>query len=221
MSEMRAELVRKLWHGNDPFDGFDPTGIKVDKQGWGSTHPYLVTSIYEIRPVLIVEIGVWKGRSVITMAKALRALGIPGLVLAVDTWLGSSEHWAIPEMFADLHLKQGYPTLYHTFMANIIHEGLQDLVLPLPLDSVNASILMRAHKIRPQMIHIDGGHDYRSVATDILKWWPQLESGGILIGDDYRVDGHFPGVRRAFDELATAVGQDLEHSPTKCRIRKP
>ncbi|OYZ97420.1 MAG: methyltransferase, partial [Rhizobiales bacterium 17-65-6] len=104
---------------------------------------------------------------------------------------------------------------------NIVHEGLQDLVLPLPLDSVNASILMRAHKIRPQMIHIDGGHDYRSVATDILQWWPQLDSGGILIGDDYRVDGHFPGVRRAFDELATVTRLELEHSPTKCRIRKP
>ncbi|MEP9369782.1 class I SAM-dependent methyltransferase [Xanthobacter sp. VNH20] len=221
MSEMRAELVRKLWHGHDPFEGFDPTGIKVDMQGWGSTHPYLVTSVHEIRPALIIEVGVWKGRSVITMAKTLRALGIPGLVLAVDTWLGSSEHWAIPNMFADLRMKQGYPSLYQTFMANIIHEGLQDLVLPLPLDSGNASVLMRAHKIRAQMMHIDAGHDYRSVANDILQWWPLLESKGIFIGDDYRVDGHFPGVRRAFDELAAAGGLELEHAPTKCRIRKP
>ncbi|MFG1465378.1 class I SAM-dependent methyltransferase [Xanthobacter sp. DSM 24535] len=220
MSDVRAELVQKLWHGNDPFSSFDPSGIPVDTQGWGSTHPYLAQSVREVQPALVIEIGAWKGGSVITLAKAIRDLGLNGVVLAVDTWLGSAEHWADPAMFASLRIAQGYPSLYRTFMANIIREGLEPYVLPLPLDSVNAGVLLRARKISAQMLHIDAGHDYRSVSSDLNQWWPLLEPGGILIGDDYRLDGHFPGVRRAFDELAAATGLMLEHAPTKCRIRK-
>jgi predicted O-methyltransferase YrrM len=37
----------------------------------------------------IVEIGVWKGSSVITLASKMKELNLDGVVIAVDTWLGA------------------------------------------------------------------------------------------------------------------------------------
>jgi hypothetical protein len=79
--------------------------------------------------------------------------------------------------------------------------------------------VLRHHNVIADVIHIDAGHDYRSVKTDLQIWWPLLRPGGILIGDDYITDDHnpWPGVRQAFDE---AFGSALEHDGGKCRVRK-
>jgi len=54
----------------------------------------------------------------------------------------------------------------------------------LPLDSVNAAEILCINGVCVDLIHIDGGHDFRSVVTDLTVWWPRLRGGGILIGDD-------------------------------------
>ena len=175
----------------------------------------------EIRPKLIVEIGVWNGASVRTMAECLRDQAIDGAVLAVDTWLGSAEHW-IHEP-SSLCFAQGRPGKQFVFMANVVEWGLVEHVVPLPLDSLNAADLLRLLEVSPDMIHLDGAHDYESVAADLRSWWPRLKPGGVLIGDDYHDDpNHWPGVRRAFDEFFGAIGlQRIEHHSGKCRVRKP
>nr|USU34236.1 class I SAM-dependent methyltransferase [Methylobacterium sp. OTU13CASTA1] len=72
------------------------------------------------------------------------------------------------------------------------------------------------------MIHIDAGHDYRAVMSDLEAWWPLVRPGGWVIGDDYVHDGHWPGVRQAFDEFYQRCGLfPFEHGGAKCRIQKP
>lgn len=218
---IRDQLVQQLWRGNDPFEGFDRSAVQPDKQGWSSAHQYLRSSIEEIRPKIIIEIGVWKGGSAITMASALRELGIDGVVIAIDTFLGSAEHWLNSKWFSSLNVSGGYPTLQRTFMANILDEGLEKYVVPFPIDSLNALAVAKRLKWQAQLIHIDGGHDFESVQNDVRGWWKILEAGGILIGDDYRTDGSWAEVRQAFDSFVLAEGVSLEHSRHKCRIRKP
>lgn len=217
-NKIRAELVSKLWHGVDPFKQFDRTRLHVDKQGWNSTHSYLRDSVLTLSPQIVVEIGVWKGGSVITLAKTLKKAGIDGVVIAIDTWLGSSEHWLRGD-FASLRVETGYPQMHHTFMSNIIDEGLEDYVLPLPLDSLNAHQVLSKRGLQADLIHIDAGHDHRSVSSDITAWWQLLRSGGILIGDDYSPS--WPGVLQAFDEFVALHGLPLEHKSNKCRLVKP
>ncbi len=106
-------------------------------------------------------------------------------MIAIDTWLGSVENWTNPQERPGIKLTHGYPQLYFTFAANVISERLQDYVLPLPLDSVNARQLISRSGIVADMIHVDGGHDYQSVTTDLTQWWPVLRSGGLYVGDDY------------------------------------
>jgi hypothetical protein len=101
---------------------------------------------------------------------------------------------------------------------NIVGKGLQDYVLPLPLDSVNAANVLRHHHVEADVVHIDGGHDYHAVTADLREWWPMIRSQGVLIGDDYP---HWPGVKRAFDDLF--IGQSkfpFDADPPKCRIFK-
>jgi Methyltransferase domain len=159
----------------------------------------LSEAIAELRPKIIVEVGVWKGMSTLHMAQTVKALELDCAIIAVDTWLGSAEHW----LGASLPRKGGYPTAYFTFMANVLAHKQQDVVVPMPLDSVNAASVMQYLKVASDIIHLDAGHDYCSTRCDLVAWWPVLRGGGILIEDDYYTDGSWPGTHA--DVLAGAA----------------
>jgi hypothetical protein len=222
VTQIRKELINKLWWGREPFAGFPDGLFALDTQGWSSSHAYLKEAIDEIEPRIVVEIGVWKGGSTITMAKRMQELKLNGAIIAIDTWLGSREHWLHLPYFNYLNFVFGYPTIHRTFMANIVNLGLVDYVIPLPTDSHSACEILRQHDFKADVIHLDASHDYEAVIADLTAWWPLLKDSGIFIGDDYRTDGGWPGVRRAFDEFFGELGlTPFEFVSGKCRIRKP
>lgn len=203
----RQDLLAALWHGRDPFADPPAQLRPLDLQGWRSHHPFLEQAVDEFRPGVIVEIGTWKGASALHFARMLADRGIPGTVIAVDTWLGAVDHWADETLFAELATEHGFPSLYRTFLANVLHEGQAERILPLPLDSVNAAELLRLRGVRADVIHLDAGHEEASVAADLRAWWPVLRPGGLLIADDYdRLGGRFPGVTRAVDQFCAEFG---------------
>ena len=221
MSLSRTELIAKLWRGRDPFEGFPQHLYEVDKQGWGSQHPYLVQWEARTRPLIIVEVGVWKGGSTIAMASRLRDAGVAGTVIAVDTWLGAWDHWINDDWFQHLGWDHGYPTINRKFMNNVVSENLQDFVVPLPLDSLNAAVVLKNFDIRPDILHLDGAHDLESVFADLKVWWPLLQPGGVLIGDDYFEHTYWPGVKEAFDRFFSPErAKPIENFSGKCRVRK-
>lgn len=223
---IRQRLLDQLFFGRDPLKDF-PAGRPTDLQGWHSQHPYLARAIAAAKPGIVVEVGVWKGASVVTLAKEIQRLKLDAVVIAIDTWLGSSEHYLWEKFIPDLDFEFGYPRLYHKFAANIVNEGLQDFVVPLPLDSINAFQLLKEKGIRPDVLHIDAGHDYHSVMADLKAWWPQLKDGGVLVGDDYFSkpiigQGKWPEVRQAFDEFFAANRHTVfENTDGKCYVGKP
>jgi predicted O-methyltransferase YrrM len=222
----RQRILDKLFFGRDPLKDFPAHRFPTDLQGWHSQHPYLTRAIAEGKPAIVVEVGVWKGASVVTMAKEIQRQKMDAVVIAIDTWLGSSEHYLWEKFIPDLDFEFGYPRLYHKFAANICNEGLQDCVVPLPLDSINGFQLLKEKGIRPDVLHIDAGHDYMSVMGDLKAWWPQLTPGGVLIGDDYFKSwlgkGKWPEVRQAFDEFFAATPHTkFESGDGKCYVGKP
>ena len=51
------------------------------------------------------------------------------------------------------------------------------------------------------LVYVDGDHTYDGVRTDLGCWWPQLNPGGVVIGDDYMLGKWWKdGVVRAFNE---------------------
>ena len=74
MTQIREALVNRMWRGQDPFRNFPARLYRQDQQGWGSQHPYLTDAIETLRPSVVVEVGVWKGGSVISLASTMKAL---------------------------------------------------------------------------------------------------------------------------------------------------
>ncbi len=190
-----------------------------DLQGWNSRHAFLTEAIARRPAPVVVEVGVWKGGSTISMAKELATRWADGVVVAVDTFLGSAEHHLNPDWRASLQAEHGYPTLYRTFIDNVQHDGVSEYVVPLPLDSINAAHLIRQTGITADVIHIDAGHDFESVSMDLALWIDVLAVGGILICDDYAPA--WPGVVRAVDELSlTGAVAGLRASGDKAWLEK-
>ena len=72
------------------------------------------------------------------------------------------------------------------------------------MNSVEAS---KALNVKADLIYIDGAHDTFSVTNDILSWYPHLEEGGIMCGDDWWWDS----VRVAVVECAKQFGKKVNY----------
>jgi hypothetical protein len=216
-------LVGKIWRGYDPYYGFPHKIIKQDLQGWASQHRYLSDTVARQRPNVVIEVGVWKGASCLEFARAIQVNRLDAAVIAIDTWLGSWDHWIDDSWHRELAFEFGYPNIYRTFLANMVLGEVSKNVVPLPLDSVNAWHTLKNFEIIPEIVHIDGGHDFQTVSTDLSNWWSLLAPGGTMIIDDYFENGEWwPGVREAVRaHLKETSFTRFEAENNKCRFSKP
>lgn len=121
----------------------------------------------------IVEVGVWKGQSVIYAGVEIYNSGKQIKIDCVDTFEGS------PEMMSEplLAIKDG---LYNHFIENI--EPLKNILTPIRLPSVRAAILYKDKTL--DCVFIDAAHDFDNVLADVRAWLPKVKQGGILAGHD-------------------------------------
>lgn len=193
-----AQVRDRLFRGVNPYDNFVYDESNVDLQGWGSNHPILTWGIEQFSPATVIEVGSWKGCSAITMATAMKQCGCHGEIICVDTWLGSPEHWLgtgdSQSWWDSLKIKNGMPTLYETFLTNVISTGLESYITPLPLPSSAAFAVLHELNVKADLIYVDAGHDYSSVLQDITYYWHLLKPDGCMILDDYI---GWPGVTEA------------------------
>lgn len=176
---------------------------------------------------LIIEVGVWKGSTTLVLAKWLASQG-RGVILSVDTWLGALEFWAGRDMEGkntsainpdfDLRLHNGYPSVYYTFLSNVIHANVTQYVVPFPVPSRVAADFAAGKDLQADLIHIDAAHEYADVKEDIRLWWKIVRPGGVLLGDDYP---DWAGVKKAVDEFAQENSLKLEASKYKWWVTKP
>lgn len=131
----------------------------------------------------VVEIGSWKGRSTIWLAKG-SGKGKRVKVFAVDHHTGSPEHRVGSE---------GIRT-FEEFKANIERAQVVDLVVPIVKASVEGSA---GFKDPIELLFIDGAHDYDSVKQDYESWSPKVIDGGVIAFHD----SEFEGVSRFLEEL--------------------
>lgn len=96
--------------------------------------------------------------------------------------------------------------LYFTFLANVCHNGLHEMILPLPQTRLNAARVLQHLNIKADLIYLEAAHDYLNFKLDLDAFYPCLREGGILFGDDFN-EG-WPGLVRAVEEFAAY------HSPT-------
>lgn len=180
--------------------------LPLDLQGWNGDKPIFKELITETRPKVIVEVGTWKGQSAINMGKICKELGLNTKIYCIDTWLGSLEFWhgLNDTKERDLMLKNGYPNIYYQFLSNVVHSGLQDVIIPVPLPSSIGIKLLAKLGITADLIYIDGSHDFNDVYIDIEQTNMFLNNGkSVLFGDDYIT---FKEVERAVLIIAKHFG---------------
>ena len=149
----------------------------------------------EFRPSVLIEVGTWKGASVLHMRSVARRLGLDTALICVDTWLGSAEHWSQPQPREHLRLEGGFPTLYREFIRNVIAEDAVEDVYPLPLSSAAAARTLAKLGVTADVVYLDAAHEEEEVRLDLELYWPLVRPGGAMFGHDY----NWPGVKKAVD----------------------
>lgn len=122
-------------------------------------------------------------------------------------------------LIPSLEWVNGYPSVYYTFLSNMVHQGVQDYVIPFPLPSQMAGRFLDEAGVSFDILHIDGAHNYEDALQDIETWWRLLQPGGVVIGDDYMP--YAPGVARAANEVAKREGAKIFQDGVQFVILKP
>lgn len=211
-------LISDLYE-TSPYEGFDPGDYPADLQGWGSDDAIFRDAIEAVRPAVIIEVGTWKGASAIHMAAITRELGLDTKIICIDTWLGSPEHFLAsqPGWRESLLLRNGFPHLYYTFLANVMRAGFQDTIIPLANTSDNAAVILQQKQITADLIYIDAAHEEEAAYRDFKNYWQLLAPSGILLGDDYM---SWPGVTAAAHRFAIEVQRPCVGKWSKFAITK-
>ena len=154
-------------------------------------------------PGSIVECGVWKGGSMMAVAKTLLELETERDLYLFDTFEGMPPPTAVDvDLYgvqADVLLKTNpitpaiapfeevcrnmYSTGYNPARINLVRGKVEDT-------------LPRAAPREIALLRLDTDW-YQSTLHELVHLYPRLIKGGILIIDDY---GHFVGSRKAVDE---------------------
>jgi SAM-dependent methyltransferase len=198
-----------IWGVNNPFDNL-PKRLSPDGVGgWYSDHPVFEQLIRARRPKRLVEVGSLLGASAIHIAAQLKTLGVDGELTCVDTFLGSREHF-FDTPKRDAMLAAGRYQFLDEFLGNVSHSGCERFITPFPQSSTIAARIFREGGRKFDFVYLDASHEYADVLNDLREWWPLVDAGGVLVGDDF--EEPWFGVIRAALEFADEIGQKLELS---------
>ena len=179
------EVRKKLFGDHDPYRKIKK--LPLDLQGWETSDSKAFEIIInQIKPKLIIEVGSWKGRSAINIAKLCLNHHKDFEIVCVDTWLGSVEHWLkVDENLSSKSFENGRPNIYQQFLSNVVRSNLEDYITPFPIDSINGAVTLEKLGVQADLIYIDAGHEYLSVKNDLYQYSVLLRPGGYLLGDDF------------------------------------
>lgn len=184
-------LIDKVHLGKSPYTGFPAAEWGGTWYGdAGAQRQIFADCIGRLDPNLIVEVGSFVGESAIHMAKLIKARGRNCAILCVDTWYAGYDHWLGAREKIQMHF--GRPDLYYKFMANVIANNCQDVIVPLAMDSIGAARVIKWLGLVPQLIYVDASHEEGDVLRDYEAYWTLLPTGGGMLVDD--LTGWFPGV---------------------------
>ncbi len=139
----------------------------------------------------IVEVGSFCGRSTIVLASAVRALGAPARVYAIDPHQGELTGAGGPE--------RAEPTL-DRFLHNVRSAGVDGCIEVLQMASTD---VRWSGPIG--LLFIDGLHTYEAVKSDFEHFEASLAPGSLVAFHDYAPE-LFPGVVRWVDSVAERSG---------------
>ena len=150
----------------------------------------------------IVEIGSYLGRSTVALAE-----NTEGQVYAFDNWKG------IQESHLPVDTREN---LYNVFMQNV--NGLMESgkVIPWIIDHKDVGeFVISKLRITPDMVFIDGCHEYEKVKRDIEMALTYVSKDGIICGHD----ANWGGVNKSVRELLPNAKSISNTAIWKCDVK--
>jgi len=149
--------------------------------GWCSEEKgaILVDLILKTKPAVVVEIGVFGGKSLVPMAFTLKMNG-GGKIYGIDPWDTQAS-------------VEGLDNIENiSYWSHVDHKGIMneliDKIFQFNLENYIELIEQTSKDTSPikdiDILHIDGNHSSDSSYFDVVKWGPLVKSGGWIIFDD-------------------------------------
>jgi len=140
-------------------------------------------------PLLIGEIGSWKGLTTTSMTNIITSNNIQSKIVCIDTWQFSPNiliNNGNNINFDELNKRGiGFPIIYYTFINNICKLNLYDLIIPFPMGSIEAANILNNYNIKFNIIFLNCYYDYDSVTYNLNVYWKILKINGYIFGDYY------------------------------------
>lgn len=165
------------------------SGIQIDFGGGCSVSKgYLMAwLIRQYRITSSVDIGVYRGRSLVPQAVAHREF-TGGKAYGIDPWLnaevretGNPDKQQEIDNFIDA---TDFPAIYREVDILLRKLNLEQNCELVRERSRDAITYFERNNIKFGLIHIDGNHDAERVATDVTLYLPRLNRGGFVVMDD-------------------------------------
>lgn len=178
-------------------------------EGWCTTEKaeHMAQIILDRRPHLIVEIGVFGGRSAIAMGMACQEAGC-GEVIGIDPWTKAAavEGGTSPEN-DEWWSKLDYEKIYSGALGATRALGVDDVVR---FERTHDTVMLGEFLDGTiDLLHYDGNHAELVSTRTVRDWSPKMRTGGILLVDD----SHWPSMQRSIELLNTELG--YRHLETK------
>ena|SRR5580692_4494173 len=151
--------------------------------GW-STKPKvaaLVGAILALRPNVVLEIGLWSGKSFIPQAMALKHLNSKGCIIGIDPWSASASIEGQEGDHKDWWAKAPHERIYKQFTDEIVKAGVSPWCKVFRCRSDEWNI---PEGIEFDLLHVDGNHGEAASNYDLLHYVPRVRIGGVLFWDD-------------------------------------
>lgn len=157
---------------------------------WRGHIDFAYQLVADMKPRVIVELGVMYGHSFFSFAQSVKDHNIGSVLYGIDTFEGDRFTGTYTQEVRDV-------------VDNVIEEVFPELDIRIIQGTFQEVAGKVKHKI--DLLHIDGSHDYESVRKDWDTYSPKLRKDAVVLFHDTQVTDF--GVNRLFTELKAEYPQ--------------
>jgi len=153
---------------------------------WHPHREFAYDLMAELKPKLLVELGVHYGDSYFTFCQAREEHELETLCYGIDHWKGDEQSGLYGEEVFD-EVNEYNAEFYNDF-SNLMRMDFNEALKEFEDGSIN-------------LLHIDGSHDYESISGHFESWLPKIKRNGVILIHDVNVKREDFGVEKFWGEL--------------------